>query len=84
MDLKQRILCQVNIESMIKVDPRLASLSEVCFKFRSAVQAPNIDLEGVEQIILKDTELTVSLPKLSTVLFIPSHRKSKLFRRRLV
>ena len=52
MDLKQRISCQVNIESMIKVDPRLASLSEFYYEFRSAVQAPNIDLERVEQIIL--------------------------------
>ena len=62
---------------MIKVDPRLASLSEVYYEFRSAVQTPNIDLERVEQIILKDTELKVRLLKIVNSAFYSFSSKVK-------
>jgi HD-like signal output (HDOD) protein len=62
---------------MIKVDHRLALLSEVYYEFRSAVQTPNIDLERVEQIILKDTELTVRLLKIVNSAFYSFSSKVK-------
>ncbi len=64
MGAKQRDSSRVDIESLIKVDPGLASLPEVYYEFRRAVQGPDLDFERVERIILKDTSLTVRLLKI--------------------
>lgn len=64
MNTKKKAYNQVDIESLLKVDPSLASLPEVYYEFRRAVQGPNLDFEKVERIILKDTNLTVRLLKI--------------------
>jgi HD-like signal output (HDOD) protein len=55
---------EVDIEELIKSDSRLASLPEVYYEFRKAVEDPEISFEEVGQIILKDVQLTARLLKI--------------------
>lgn len=64
MDVQLRDSCQIDIEDLIEVDPRLASLPEVYQEFRHAIRGPNLDFDRIEQIILKDADLTVRLLKI--------------------
>lgn len=64
MAVKECYSNQVNIESLLKVDPRLASFPAVYYEFRRAVQGPDVDFERVGQVILKDSQLIARLLKI--------------------
>jgi putative nucleotidyltransferase with HDIG domain len=53
-----------DIKELIEGDPKLASLPQVYYEFRKAVEDPGIAFEEVGQIILKDPTLTVRLLKI--------------------
>jgi HD-like signal output (HDOD) protein len=64
LDVKQCYSSWVNIESLIEVEPQLASLPDVYFEFRRAVESPDLDFERIKQVILKDSHLIVRLLKI--------------------
>jgi putative nucleotidyltransferase with HDIG domain len=53
-----------DIEDMIEGYPQLASLPQVYYEFKKAVEDPDISFEEVGQIILKDPLLTARLLKI--------------------
>ena len=64
LEAQLRDSCQIDIEDLIDVDPRLASLPEVYQEFRHAIRGPNLDFDRIERIILNDADLTVRLLKI--------------------
>jgi putative nucleotidyltransferase with HDIG domain len=64
MEAEKGYYTHPEIEDMILGDPKLASLPQVYYEFRKAVEDPDIAFEEVGQIILKDPLLTARLLKI--------------------
>lgn len=64
MDTKRYYACHADIEELIQDDSGLASLPGVYYEFRRAVEAPDLDFDEIERVILKDISLTARLMKI--------------------
>jgi len=64
LDTKPKYQYQADIEDLIQSDPKLASLPGIYYEFKNAVQDPDLNFDGIEKIILKDTHLTAHLLKI--------------------